>query len=48
MVGMWLPLNLLKKINTRENRWAIVLFLMIVVIIILTADNTPLWIYQGF
>jgi len=45
---MWLPVNLLKKINTRENRWAVALFLLVVLIIILTADNTPLWIYQGF
>jgi hypothetical protein len=45
---MRLPLDLLKKLNTRENRWAAALFLMAVLVIILTADSTPLWIYQGF
>jgi len=45
---MRLPLNLLQKIWTRENRWAFFLFLMVVLLIILTADSSPLWIYQGF
>lgn len=45
---MRLPLNLSKKINSRENRWALALFLILVLVIILTAESTPLWIYQGF
>jgi len=45
---MRLPLNLFKKINSRENRWVLALFLIMVLVIILTAESTPLWIYQGF
>ncbi len=48
---MRLPLNLssfFRKIWTRENRWALGLFLIVVLVIVLTADSTPLWIYQGF
>ncbi len=45
---MRLPLDLWHKIFTRENRWALALFLIIVLLIILTADSSPLWIYQGF
>ncbi len=33
---------------TRENFLATALCLMLVVIIILTSDNAPRWIYQGF
>jgi hypothetical protein len=39
---------MLRKIWTIENRWAVALFLIIVVVTILTADSAPLWIYQGF
>ena len=45
---MRLPLDLWHKLWTRENRWSIALFLIIVLLIILTADSSPLWIYQGF
>ena len=45
---MRVPLSLWRKLWTRENRWAVALFLMIVLLIILTADSAPLWIYQGF
>jgi hypothetical protein len=31
-----------------ENLLAILLCLILVGLIILTADNSPLWIYQGF
>jgi hypothetical protein len=48
MAGMRLPLNPLRGLVSRENRWAIALFLIIVLVIILTADSAPLWIYQGF
>ncbi len=40
--------HFLQRINTRENRWAIVLFLIIVLLVILTANQSPAWIYQGF
>ncbi len=39
---------LLKHVWSKENRWALAFFLIIVLVIVLTADNTPLWIYQGF
>ena len=45
---MRLSLNLWQKIWSRENRWAIALFIIIVLLIIRTADSSPLWIYQGF
>jgi len=45
---MRLPLNLFKKTLSRENRWALALFIIAVLVIIFTADSAPLWIYQGF
>lgn len=36
------------KIFTRENLFALLLCLILIAIIILTADQAPLWIYQGF
>ena len=33
---------------TRENLYAIVLFLILAALVIFTADSSPLWIYQGF
>ncbi len=40
--------SFLHKLNTRENWWALFLFLIIVLLVILTADQSPAWIYQGF
>jgi len=40
--------NALKRIFTLENIWAIVLFLIVVALIIVTTDDSPNWIYQGF
>jgi hypothetical protein len=40
--------DLFHRLNTRENWWAFVLFLIIVLLVILTADQSPAWIYQGF
>jgi|YNPNPStandDraft_1061719.scaffolds.fasta_scaffold22987_2 hypothetical protein len=31
-----------------ENIWALLLCLIILAVVILTADTAPLWIYQGF
>jgi hypothetical protein len=45
------PVNhgLMKKILfTRENRWALVLCLIIIALVIFTTSDSPLWIYQGF
>jgi hypothetical protein len=36
------------RINTRENRWALALCLIVILLVILTADQSPQWIYQGF
>jgi hypothetical protein len=38
----------LKRILTPENIWAFVLFLIVTALIILTTDDSPNWIYQGF
>jgi hypothetical protein len=40
--------NALKRIFTPENIWALVLFLIVAALIILTTDDSPNWIYQGF
>jgi hypothetical protein len=45
---MRLPLGLLRRIFSRENLWALVLCLIVIAVIIFTADSAPLWIYQGF
>lgn len=36
------------KLFTRENLYALLLCLILIAIFILTADQAPLWIYQGF
>jgi hypothetical protein len=33
---------------SRQNVWALVLCLVIILVIIFTTDSAPLWIYQGF
>jgi hypothetical protein len=33
---------------SRENLWALVLFLILAALVIFTAGASPLWIYQGF
>ncbi|HSM70149.1 MAG TPA: hypothetical protein VK851_01270 [Anaerolineales bacterium] len=40
--------NALKKIISPENIWAFVLFLIVAALIIITTDDSPNWIYQGF
>jgi hypothetical protein len=40
--------EVIKRLFTRENLWALALALMLIVLVIFTADSTPLWIYQGF
>jgi hypothetical protein len=35
-------------IFTRENMLALLLFLIVVALVIFTADSSPTWIYQGF
>jgi hypothetical protein len=40
--------KILKSIFSRKNLYALLLCLAILLIIILTADEAPQWIYQGF
>jgi len=37
-----------RKLFSRENLFALLLCLILIAILILTADQAPLWIYQGF
>jgi hypothetical protein len=39
---------MLKKLFTRENVFAIVLCVVLILLVIVTADSAPQWIYQGF
>jgi hypothetical protein len=39
---------MLRKLFSRENLYALVLCLILIALIILTADQSPQWIYQGF
>jgi hypothetical protein len=36
------------RLNTLENRWALFVCLVVILLIVLTASQSPLWIYQGF
>lgn len=36
------------KIFSPENIWAFLLFLIVLALIVLTSDSSPIWIYQGF
>lgn len=37
-----------RRIFSRENLYALLLCLIILAVIILTAEEAPQWIYQGF
>ncbi len=39
---------MLRRIFSRENVYALLLCLMAIAVLILTADQSPQWIYQGF
>lgn len=45
---MRLPVSGLRRVFLRENLWAVALCLIVLAVILLTADSAPLWIYQGF
>lgn len=45
---MTLITTLFKRLFSRENLFALLLCLVVVLVIILTADTSPQWIYQGF
>ena len=40
--------TLLHNVFSRENVFALLLCLIILLVIIVTADSSPQWIYQGF
>lgn len=40
--------SIYKRIVTRENVFALALCLIVLLVIIVTADTSPQWIYQGF
>jgi len=37
-----------QRLFSRENCWALALFLIILLLVIVTASQSPTWIYQGF
>ncbi len=39
---------ILSRLFSRENLFALVLCLIVVLLVIVTADAAPRWIYQGF
>lgn len=39
---------MLKKVFSRENLIALALCLLVIALLIATADSSPQWIYQGF
>ena len=40
--------NWLRKIFSLENLYALLLCLILIAVLIVTADQAPQWIYQGF
>lgn len=41
-------MKLIRRLVSDENVLALLLCLIVIFAIILTADSTPVWIYQGF
>lgn len=39
---------ILRRILTRENLIALLLCLLIIALVVVTAESAPQWIYQGF
>jgi hypothetical protein len=39
---------MLRRLFTRENLLALLLCAIVILVIIVTADSSPQWIYQGF
>jgi hypothetical protein len=52
MENVRLPMKFLRSLSrilfTRENLYAILLCMILIAILIMTADTSPQWIYQGF
>lgn len=49
---MWISLDWLiamyRKLFSRENLYALLLCLILIAILVMTTDQAPVWIYQGF
>jgi hypothetical protein len=41
-------MNFFRRLASRENVLAILLCLIVIAVLIATADQSPQWIYQGF
>jgi hypothetical protein len=39
---------MLRRLFSRENLYALALCLILIALLVLTADQSPQWIYQGF
>lgn len=37
-----------RRLITRENVYALALCLIVILLVIMTTDSAPQWIYQGF
>lgn len=40
--------NIFKHLLSRENVYAIALCMIVILLLIVTSDSSPQWIYQGF
>lgn len=38
----------MKSVFSKENLWALAFALVLVLLVILSSGDAPLWIYQGF
>jgi hypothetical protein len=38
----------MKRLFSQEDWWALALCLILILLLIFTAESAPLWIYQGF
>lgn len=39
---------MIRRLFSRENRYALALCLIVLLLLIVSADTAPQWIYQGF
>jgi hypothetical protein len=39
---------MLRRLLTRENLFALAFCILLILLVIVTADTAPQWIYQGF
>ncbi|MBZ0292837.1 MAG: hypothetical protein K8L99_09780 [Anaerolineae bacterium] len=39
---------MVRRVFSRENLFALVLCLIVILLVIVTTDSAPTWIYQGF